>query len=124
MPLSNSFPPVPMKFIALLAASVAFALVPTFLLAAEQTAQENFKKHCVDCHGANGKSQTRLGKKSGAKDLTDKNSIGKLTDEDVFKTIKMGRKNKQGEEKMEPFGDDLSDKEINELVAYVRTFAK
>jgi mono/diheme cytochrome c family protein len=113
-----------MKLAALLAASFAFASVPVLVFAAEQSAQENYKKHCVDCHGANGKAQTRLGKKSGAKDLTDKNGIGKLSDEDVFKTIKFGRKNKQGEEKMEPFGDDMSDKEINELVAYVRTFAK
>jgi mono/diheme cytochrome c family protein len=88
------------------------------------TAAENFEKHCVDCHGADGKAQTRLGRKSGAKDLTDKKAMGKLTDEEVFKTIKFGRKNSKGEEKMEAFGDGLSDPEISELVAYVRGLSK
>jgi mono/diheme cytochrome c family protein len=102
--------------------SAALVLPPLF--AAERTAQENFKEHCVECHGRDGKSQTRLGKKSGAKDLSDKVAMAKLSDEDVFKTIKAGRKNKKGEEKMEAFSDRLSDKEISELVAYVRTLAK
>lgn len=102
---------------------------PAFILlaavaAAAPTARENYKTHCTSCHGSDGKSQTRLGKKSGAKDLSDKAALSKLSDEDVFKTIKEGRKNNKGEEKMEPFGDDMSDAEITELVAYVRTLAK
>jgi len=92
--------------------------------AAAPTANENYQKHCQKCHGADGKSQTRLGKKSGAKDLSDKNNQAKLTDDDAFKGIKFGRKNDKGEEKMDSFGDVLSDKEISELVAYVRTLAK
>ncbi len=94
------------------------------LLAAEHTALENYKQHCVECHGRDGKSQTRLGRKSGAKDLSDKKNQAKLTDEDAFRGIKFGRKNSKGEEKMEAFGDRLSDKEISELVAYIRTLAK
>ena len=93
-------------------------------LDAAPTARENYKTHCISCHGSDGKSQTRLGRKSGAKDLSDKAALSKLTDEDVFKTIKLGRKNNKGEEKMEPFGDDMSDAEITALVAYVRTLAK
>lgn len=88
------------------------------------SARENFEKHCIDCHGADGRSQTRLGRKSGAKDLTDTKTMSKLSDADVFKTIKFGRKNNKGEEKMDAFADGLSDKEINELVAFVRTLAK
>jgi mono/diheme cytochrome c family protein len=92
--------------------------------AAPLSASQNFEKHCVDCHGTDGKSQTRLGRKSGAKDLSDKKAMAKLSDEEVFKTIKFGRKNAKGEEKMDAFGDGLSDKEITELVAFVRAFAK
>jgi mono/diheme cytochrome c family protein len=92
--------------------------------AAERTALENYKQHCVECHGRDGKSQTRLGRKSGAKDLSSKENQAKLTDEDAFNGIKLGRKNNRGEEKMEAFGDRLSDKEISDLVAYVRTLAK
>ena len=94
------------------------------LAAAERTAEENYKQHCVECHGRDGRSQTRLGRKSGAKDLSSKENQAKLTDEDAFNGIKNGRKNSKGEEKMEAFGDRLSDKEISELVAYVRTLAK
>ena len=105
---------------------IALLLVPSLqsLTAAERTAEENYKQHCVECHGRDGKSQTRLGRKSGAKDLSSKENQAKLTDEDAFNGIKHGRKNSKGEEKMEEFGDRLSDKEISELVAYVRTLAK
>ncbi|MGH7955672.1 MAG: c-type cytochrome [Opitutaceae bacterium] len=94
------------------------------LPAAERAAQENYKQHCVECHGRDGKSQTRLGRKAGAKDLSDKENQAKLTDEDAFNGIKNGRKNSKGEEKMEAFGHLMSDKEIQDLVAYIRTFAK
>ncbi len=113
-----------MRLVPGLLACVAF----TPLLAAPNAkplgARENYEKHCVDCHGEDGKAQTRLGRKSGAKDLTNKPQMAKLSDEEVFKTIKFGRKNKRGEEKMDAFGDGLSDQEISELVAFVRTFAK
>lgn len=92
--------------------------------AATASARENFQKHCVDCHGEDGRAQTRLGRKSGAKDLTDKQRMAKLTDEEVFRTIKFGRKNSKGEEKMDAFKDGLSDQEITELVALVRTLAR
>jgi mono/diheme cytochrome c family protein len=105
-----------------------FFLPALFCLAtavsAASTAKENFESHCVDCHGENGKSQTRLGRKAGAKDLSDKNGQAKLTDEEIFKTIKFGRKDGKGREKMDAFSADLSDTEITELVAFVRTLAK
>jgi mono/diheme cytochrome c family protein len=104
-------------------APLALLSVVSFAFAAP-TAKESYEKHCQKCHGPDGKAQTRLGRKSGAKDLSDKNNQAKLSDEDAFKTIKFGRKNDKGEEKMDPFGSDLTDKEISELVAYVRTLAK
>lgn len=107
-----------------LSALLTAMLPATGLAAAPLSAPQNFEKHCIDCHGQDGKAQTRLGRKSGAKDLTDKKAMAKLTDEEVFKTIKLGRKNSKGEEKMDPFGDALSEKEITELVAFVRTLAK
>lgn len=108
----------------LLPLALVFGCAFGSLSAAEATAPQNYKHHCSSCHGPDGKAQTRLGKKSGAKDISDKAAIAKLSDEELFKTIKEGRKNAKGEEKMEPFGDDLSDKEITDLVGYVRTLAK
>lgn len=103
---------------------VLLGVMTVSLVAAESAAQQNYKKHCAGCHGSDGKAQTRLGRKSGAKDLSDKAAQAKLSDAEMFKTIKEGRKNAKGEEKMEPFGDDLSDKEITELVGYIRGLAK
>lgn len=97
-----------------LATAMAFAATP----------EANYKQHCSKCHGPDGKAQTRLGKKSGAKDLSDKQGQAKLTEEEAFRTIKLGRKDKNGDEKMDAFGGDLSDKEITELVAFIRNFAK
>lgn len=108
----------------LLPIALVFGCAFGSLPAAEASAQQNYKQHCSSCHGPDGKAQTRLGKKSGAKDISDKAAITKLSDDELFKTIKEGRKNAKGEEKMEPFGDDLSDKEITELVGYVRMLAK
>ncbi|MBL9188964.1 MAG: cytochrome c [Opitutaceae bacterium] len=102
-------------------------LLPVAVLtsaAAELSPGKNWEKHCLGCHGKDGKSQTRLGKKSGAKDLTDAAGQAKITDAEVFKTIKEGRKNAKGEEKMEAFAGQMSDAEISALVAYVRGLAK
>ena len=109
-------------FLRFIAIACALPLLATGAAAAE--ARDNYKKHCTSCHGPDGKAQTRLGRKSGAKDLSDKTALGKLSDEEVFKTIKFGRKNEKGEEKMEPFAAEMSDAEITALVAYVRTLAK
>ncbi len=109
----------------LLLPALLLALLPSFVGAATPLpARDNFEKHCVDCHGSDGKAQTRLGRKSGAKDLTDKKAMAKLSDEDVFKTIKFGRKNSKGEEKMDAFGADMSDQEITALAAFVRTLSQ
>ena len=112
-----------MKPFSCLLTALLLAAFPAAATAAP-TAAENWEKHCVDCHGPDGKSQTRLGRKSGAPDLTDKKRQAKLTDDDAFKGIKFGRKNRKGEEKMDAFGDGLSDPEITALVAFVRTLAK
>lgn len=91
--------------------------------AAEKSANENWQTYCTKCHGADGKGQTRLGRKSGSPDLTDRARRLKLTDEDAFNGIKFGRKNAKGEEKMDAYGSDITDPEIRALVAYVRKFS-
>jgi len=88
------------------------------------TPADNWENHCSGCHGADGKAQTRIGRKAGAKDLTDKANQAKLKDEDIFKLIKLGRTTPKGEEKMEAFGDRIPDAEITALVQFVRAFAK
>lgn len=85
---------------------------------------ENWTKHCASCHGKDGKGETKAGKKAEVKDLTDARYQASLTDEAMFKQIKEGMKDKNGKEKMKPFGDKLGDDEIKALAAHVRSLKK
>lgn len=98
---------------------VAFSAGSAF--AAEATAL--FEKHCMKCHGKDGKGATKMGRQSGAKDYTDPKVQAELKDEEAIKAIRGGLK-ENGKEKMKPYGGELSDEEIRSLVAYMRAFKK
>ena len=83
---------------------------------------ENWENHCAKCHGADGKGQTKAGKKLNVKNYTDAKVQAEMKDPDMFKATKDGVFDKAGKEKMKAYKDELSDAEINELVAYVRKF--
>lgn len=87
------------------------------------SSSENYRRHCIDCHGVDGRSLTRLGRKSGASNLANPKVMASLSDADIFKTIKFGRIY-NGEEKMEGYGQNIPDAEISELIQFVRQFAK
>ena len=82
---------------------------------------ENWNKNCSSCHGKDGKGQTTMGKKAGAKDYTDPKVQESFTDEEAFKATKEGIK-KDGKDVMKPYAEKLSDDEIKELVAHIRQF--
>jgi cytochrome c553 len=86
-------------------------------------AKAAYEKDCAKCHGADGKGETKMGKKKGAKDYTDAKVQDALKDEAAFKAIKEGLKDKDGNVVMKP-SEGLSDGEIKGLVAYMRTFKK
>lgn len=82
--------------------------------------KENYEKHCTKCHGADGKAQTKMGIKAGAKDFTDPKVQAEFKDDKMFKGIKEGIK--EGDKtKMKP-AEGLSDDEIKALVVHVKTF--
>jgi len=83
----------------------------------------NWEKHCLKCHGADGKGNTKMGKQSGVKDYTDPKVQGEMNDEKAIKIIKEGIVEK-GKKKMDPYGDKLNDDEIKELIAHMRSFGK
>src|ERR1041385_3671453 len=85
--------------------------------------KELFEKSCVKCHGADGKGDTKMGKKVGVKDLTDAKVQGEFTDEKAFKTIKEGKKDKEDKVLMKPI-EGATDEEIKGLVTHTRTFKK
>jgi len=110
-----------MKKIFLLAAmSVPFILAGPSM-AADSLA--NWTKHCVKCHGKDGKGGTKMGRQAGVKDYTDPKVVAEMNDEKALKTVKEGITEK-GKERMKAYASDLSDADIKALIAYMRTFKK
>src|SRR6266700_3963271 len=100
---------------------LALAFVATAALSARaDDAKAIYEKDCAKCHGADGKGDTKMGKKLGVKDYTDAKVQSELKDEDALKAIKEGLKDKEGKVLMKP-AETLSDSDIKGLVAYIRT---
>jgi cytochrome c553 len=93
------------------------------LSAGAADAKAQYEKDCAKCHGEDGKGETKMGKKMGAKDYTDPKVQAELKDEAAFKAIKEGLKDKEGKVIMKP-SEGFSDDEIKGLVAYMRKFKK
>ena len=82
-----------------------------------------YEKDCAKCHGADGKGQTSMGKRNGAKDYTDAKVQEELKDDAAIKAIKEGFKNKDGKQVMKA-AEGVSDDDAKAMVAYMRTFKK
>src|SRR5215471_541310 len=106
----------------LLTLSVA-VVVGAALSAAAGDAKAIYDKSCAKCHGADGKGDTKMGKKLGCKDYTDAKVQAELKDDAAMKAIKEGLKDKEDKVLMKP-AEGLSDSDIKGLVAYVRSFKK
>ena len=93
------------------------------LSASAADGKASYEKDCAKCHGTDGKGDTKMGKKLGAKDYTDAKVQAELKDEAAFKAIKDGFKDKDGKVLMKPI-EGASDADVKALVAYMRTFKK
>jgi len=102
-----------------LVAIIGFSAAALFSASAADV-KENWEKTCAKCHGPDGKGQTKMGQKLEIKDLTDAKLQADLKDDQAFKSIKEGIKDKEGKIKMKP-AEGLSDEEIKALVGFVRT---
>jgi cytochrome c553 len=85
-------------------------------------AKANWEKDCAKCHGADGKGQTTMGKKLGAKDYSDAKVQEKVKDEEMAKAIKEGVKD--GAKTLMKAFSEYSDQDIKALVAHIRTLKK
>jgi len=106
-------------------AKITAACVTLLLAAAISSAApvaENWENHCAKCHGADGKGQTKAGKKLQVKDYTDAKVQAEMKDPDMIKATTDGIFDKAGKEKMKAYKDELSADEIKDLVAFVRKF--
>jgi len=83
---------------------------------------ENWENLCQKCHGADGKGQTKVGKKLKLKDYTDAKVQAEMTDADMAKYINEGANDDAGKEKMKAFKAELTPEEVTDLVAYIRKF--
>jgi cytochrome c553 len=93
------------------------------LSASAADAKALYDKDCAKCHGADGKGETKMGKKLGCKNYTDAKVQAELKDDEAFKAIKEGLKDKAGKTLMKP-AEGVSDADIKALIAYMRTFKK
>ncbi len=91
------------------------------LTARAEDAKTTYENSCAKCHGSDGKGDTKMGKKLGAKDYTDAKVQAALTDDAAAKAIKEGLKDSDGKSLMKAT-EGVSDSDIKGLVAYMRTF--
>ncbi len=99
---------------------VAFLIATAISQAAP--ASENWENLCQKCHGADGKAQTKTGKKLQVRDYTDAKVQAELKDDEMAKAIADGVLDKAGKERMKAYKDEISAQEITDLVAYIRKF--
>jgi cytochrome c1 len=104
----------------LIAIGLAVFIVPAFAVRAAD-AKETYAKDCAKCHGKDGKGETKMGQKLGAKDYTDAKVQAELKDDAGMKAIKDGLKDKDGKILMKP-AEGMSDADAKALVTYMRTF--
>ncbi|MBC8096965.1 MAG: cytochrome c [Akkermansiaceae bacterium] len=82
-----------------------------------------YEEQCAKCHGKEGKGETKMGQKLGAKDYSTAKVQDEMKDDAAYKAIKEGLKDKDGKTLMKPT-EGVSDGDIKGLIAYMRTFKK
>lgn len=96
----------------------AVSLVVSLSAFADDDIPAVWKSKCQSCHGADGKAQTKQGKKLKIDDMTAGEWQTKWSDEKMKKVINEGVK----DTKMESFKAKLSPEEIDGLIKHIRSF--
>ncbi len=82
-----------------------------------------YEQHCAKCHGADGKGNTKMGQKVGAKDYSVAKNWDGLTDAAAVKAVKQGVKDKEGKVVMKA-NEELSEADAKATVDYMKTLKK
>jgi mono/diheme cytochrome c family protein len=82
-----------------------------------------FKRQCQICHGATGLGDGPASKMLNGKlpNMTDKDAMAKIRDEEIHEAIAKGRKTAVGSM---PAFDNMKPEEIQDAINYVRSLAK
>ena len=107
-----------LRFTPLLRVLLCTTAIP--LVCAANDGQGLYNKSCSSCHGTDGKGQTKIGLKLGAKDL----SRSKLNDGEIEKQVREGRTSQEGKVQMPSFKEAFTPEEMKALIAYVKEFRK
>jgi cytochrome c oxidase cbb3-type subunit 3 len=93
---------------------------------AEESATDNYKTYCVQCHGiqGNGKGINIRDMSVTPRDHTDVKSMSSRSDDELFKVIKEGGLSVSKSVLMPPWGATFTDEEIKDLVQHLRTLCK
>ncbi|MFQ5693033.1 MAG: c-type cytochrome [Nitrospinota bacterium] len=111
---------------AVIAAGTTLAVVPARAHKPNVKAgQAKYQQFCVSCHGTSGKGDGPQASFLGVKpvDFADAKLMKSLKDEDLFKAIKEGGPAVGKSPLMPPSAGILSDQDIRNIVAYIRTLA-
>jgi len=101
--------------IAIASAALAFVSGTAFA----STAAENWENSCASCHGADGKAQTKQGKKLKIRDYTAPEVQAELKDDAMLKAILEGYV-QNGKTTMKGFKEELSEQDAKDLVKFIR----
>ena len=106
-----------MRRLAMIAAASFIGLFLSASAGAQNAGETVYKAKCASCHGADGKGATPAGKATKARDFCS-DDVKKETDEEwtgiIFK----------GKNKMPAYDKKLSESEVKEVVAYIRSLCK
>ena len=106
----------------LLKTPVAIGLIASVIglsAAVAASVSDNFADHCSKCHGADGKGQTKMGKKLNVRDMTTDAFKKEFDAAKALTQLKDGLK-KDGKEIKKSFASDLSEAEMKALIGYVK----
>lgn len=95
-------------------------LPAVYAFGASEEAPAAFSVYCVNCHGEDGHGNSKAALKSAIPDLHSQ-TVQELSDSEMYDTIALGKKHREYPHAFLRRG--LNEKEIHELVKYIRSMA-